>query len=70
MQERSEGHRLDRLFDVAVADVFFDSPAVRCINLTGSDKTARILGERAGRALKRMVLELGGFNPVIILDDA
>jgi acyl-CoA reductase-like NAD-dependent aldehyde dehydrogenase len=54
----------------AIADVFFDSPAVRCINFTGSDKTARILGERAGRALKRMVLELGGFNPAIILDDA
>lgn len=54
----------------AIADVFFESPAVRCINFTGSDKTARILGERAGRALKRMVLELGGFNPAIILDDA
>jgi len=54
----------------AVADVFFDSPAVRCINFTGSDKTARILGARAGQALKRMVMELGGFNPSIILDDA
>lgn len=54
----------------AVADVFFTNPAVRCINFTGSDKTARILGEQAGRALKRMVLELGGFNPVIVLEDA
>ncbi len=41
-----------------------------CINFTGSDKTARILGAQAGRALKRMVLELGGFNPVLVLDDA
>ena len=31
----------------AIADVFFESRAVRCINFTGSDKTARILGERA-----------------------
>ena len=54
----------------AISDVFFQSPAVRCINFTGSDKTARILGEQAGRALKRMVLELGGFNPVLVLDDA
>lgn len=54
----------------AIADVFFEDPSVRCINFTGSDKTARILGERAGRALKRMVLELGGFNPVIVLEDA
>jgi acyl-CoA reductase-like NAD-dependent aldehyde dehydrogenase len=53
-----------------IADVFFESRAVRCINFTGSDKTARLLGERAGRALKRMVLELGGFNPMIVLGDA
>ncbi|MEJ3406091.1 aldehyde dehydrogenase family protein [Rathayibacter sp. YIM 133350] len=54
----------------AIADVFFESADVRCINFTGSDRTARILGERAGRSLKRMVLELGGFNPVIVLEDA
>lgn len=54
----------------SVAEVFFESPDVRCINFTGSDKTARLLGERAGSALKRMVLELGGFNPVLVLDDA
>ena len=54
----------------AIADVFFESPAVRCINFTGSDRTARILGARAAGALKRMVLELGGFNPMIVLDDA
>jgi len=54
----------------AIAEVFFASPAVRCINFTGSDKTARILGAQAGKALKRMVLELGGFNPAILLEDA
>ena len=54
----------------AVADIFFEHPAVRCINFTGSDKTARILGARAGGALKRMVMELGGFNPMIVLADA
>ena len=54
----------------AMADVFFESRAVRCINFTGSDRTARILGERAGRSLKRMVMELGGFNPMLVLADA
>ena len=54
----------------AVADVFFEHPAVRCINFTGSDKTARILGARAGASLKRMVMELGGFNPMIVMADA
>jgi len=53
-----------------VADVFFESRAVRCINFTGSDKTARILGGRAGQALKRSVLELGGYNPLLVLADA
>src|SRR5258706_9172219 len=28
-----------------------------------------MLSERAGRTLKRTVMELGGFNPMIILDD-
>jgi acyl-CoA reductase-like NAD-dependent aldehyde dehydrogenase len=53
----------------AIADEFFDSEEVRCINLIGGVKTARLLAERAGRTLKRTVLELGGYNPMIILDD-
>ena len=52
-----------------IADVFFESPDVRVINLIGGVKTARMLAERAGRTLKRTVLELGGYNPMIILDD-
>src|SRR6202140_4399132 len=53
----------------AIADEFFDRPEVRVINLIGGVKTARMLAERAGRLLKRTVMELGGFNPMIILDD-
>ncbi len=52
-----------------IADEIFASPEVRCINLIGGVKTARALAERAGRTLKRTVLELGGYNPLIILDD-
>ncbi len=52
-----------------IADVFFERPDVRVINLIGGVKTARMLAERAGRTLKRTVLELGGYNPMIILDD-
>jgi acyl-CoA reductase-like NAD-dependent aldehyde dehydrogenase len=47
----------------------FASPDVRC-TFTGSSRTARILAEKAGRALKPIVLELGGYNPMIVLDDA
>ncbi|MFC4945141.1 aldehyde dehydrogenase family protein [Pseudonocardia sp. GCM10023141] len=52
-----------------IADEFFDIAEVRCINFIGSVKTARMLAERAGRVLKRSVMELGGYNPLIILDD-
>lgn len=52
-----------------IADVFFDSPDVRVINLIGGVKTARILAERAGKTLKRTTMELGGYNPMIVLDD-
>src|SRR5580698_7459993 len=52
-----------------IADVFFESPEVRVINLIGGVKTARMLAKRAGKLLKRTVMELGGFNPMIILDD-
>ena len=54
----------------SVADAFFESPAVRSINFTGSSAVGRMLAARAGQALKRIVLELGGYNPMLILRDA
>jgi acyl-CoA reductase-like NAD-dependent aldehyde dehydrogenase len=53
-----------------IADEFFERDEVRCVNFTGSSATGRIIAERAGRALKRCVLELGGYNPLIVLADA
>lgn len=53
-----------------IADAFFESPAVRSINFTGSSAVGRMLAARAGQALKRIVLELGGYNPMLILADA
>jgi acyl-CoA reductase-like NAD-dependent aldehyde dehydrogenase len=52
-----------------IADEFFASRDVRCINLIGGVNTARLLGQRAGQTLKRTVFELGGYNPMIVLDD-
>ena len=43
---------------------------MRRLNFTGSTGTGRKLAEAAGRQLKRVVLELGGYNPLIVLDDA
>ena len=53
-----------------IGDEFVENPAVRSINFTGSTSTGRRLAEAAGRNLKRVVLELGGYNPLIVLADA
>jgi acyl-CoA reductase-like NAD-dependent aldehyde dehydrogenase len=53
-----------------IGDAFTSHPDVRRINFTGSTETGRRLAEAAGRNLKRVVLELGGYNPLIVLADA
>ena len=45
-------------------------PGVAKISFTGSTATGRHIGELAGRALKKVTLELGGKSPTIIFDDA
>jgi acyl-CoA reductase-like NAD-dependent aldehyde dehydrogenase len=47
-----------------------DHPDVDKIAFTGSTEVGREIGERAGRALKRVTLELGGKSANIILPDA
>ena len=53
-----------------IGDELVSHPAVRRLNFTGSTAVGRRLAEAAGRNLKRVVLELGGYNPVIVLADA
>ncbi|HSO49643.1 MAG TPA: aldehyde dehydrogenase family protein [Acidimicrobiia bacterium] len=54
----------------AIGDEMISNPAVRRISFTGSTEVGRIIAEKAGRHLKRAVLELGGKDPLIILGDA
>ena len=53
-----------------IADELVENPLVRVINFTGSTEKGRLIAEAAGRNLKRVVLELGGSNPLIVLADA
>ncbi len=45
-------------------------PDVRVISFTGSSEVGREIHAEAGRALKRVSLELGGKNAQIVMDDA
>jgi benzaldehyde dehydrogenase (NAD) len=47
-----------------------ENPHVAMIAFTGSTAVGRLVGEAAGRTLKRVSLELGGNNALIVLDDA
>jgi benzaldehyde dehydrogenase (NAD) len=53
-----------------VVDELIAHPAVRRVNFTGSTRVGRIVAENAARHLKRVLLELGGKAPMVVLADA
>jgi acyl-CoA reductase-like NAD-dependent aldehyde dehydrogenase len=56
--------------DGATGAALVEHPGVDKIAFTGSTAVGREIGAKAGRALKRMTLELGGKSPNVILPDA
>ena len=53
-----------------VGDAIVDSPDVPVISFTGSSVTGKRIAERAARRLKRVSLELGGKNGIVVMADA
>jgi acyl-CoA reductase-like NAD-dependent aldehyde dehydrogenase len=53
-----------------VVNELITHPAVRRISFTGSTRVGRMIAETAGRHLKRVLLELGGNSPLVVLADA
>lgn len=81
----SGGYLLAQLFEAAglpagvlhvlpggadVGEALVSEPAVQMISFTGSVAAGRRVGELAARQLKKVSLELGGTNSLVILDDA
>jgi aldehyde dehydrogenase (NAD+) len=53
-----------------VGKALVEHPEVPVISFTGSTETGAIIGETCGRMHKRLSLEMGGKNAMIVMDDA
>ncbi len=58
------------LIGSAQVEAVIENERVQAVTLTGSGAAGRAVGAAAGRALKKSVLELGGSDPYIVLEDA
>jgi acyl-CoA reductase-like NAD-dependent aldehyde dehydrogenase len=60
----------DRADAPAIVGALIGDPRVRMVNFTGSTEVGRAVGVQAAQHLKPAVLELGGKNALLVLEDA
>jgi len=54
----------------SVGDALVEHPRTRLVTFTGSTDVGKSIAEKAGRSAKRVILEMGGLDPFVVLDDA
>jgi acyl-CoA reductase-like NAD-dependent aldehyde dehydrogenase len=54
----------------AVGDTLVEHPRTRLVTFTGSTEVGKAIAEKAGRHAKRVILEMGGLDPFVVLEDA
>lgn len=64
------GHYVNLKIDVGLTEMILSDSRVAGVSLTGSVLAGKNVAEIAGRHLKKCVLELGGSDAYVILDDA
>ena len=58
------------VIDVDLAPFIINHPVIQGVTLTGSNRAGQAVGAEAAKACKKSVLELGGSDPYVILEDA